>query len=151
MNDKIKYPNVLFSLLNTFAPNILAAYLRYERDQKENIYKVGNIFYTVRVGYGRAGRRVKLVDIQEKNYNGIIRKGFHVKEVDKDGNLLNNDLGGLFYTFFENIKEDDSRLEGLTEDQKYNILKDSNGDKFLCVYEALAPEDEYESKNGNNI
>ena len=71
--ENIKYPNVLFSLLETFAPNILAAYLRYDRDQKENIYKVGNIFYTVRVGYGRAGRRVKLVDIQEKNYNGIIR------------------------------------------------------------------------------
>lgn len=149
--ENIKYPSVLFSLLKTFAPNILAAYLRYERDQKENIYKVGNIFYTVRVGYGRASRRVKLVDIQEKSYNGIIRKGFHVKEVDKDGNLLNNDLGGLFYTFFENIKENDPRLEGLTEDQKYNILRGSNGDKFLCVYEALAPEDEYESKNGNNI
>ena len=149
MNDKIRYPSVLFSLLKTFAPNILAAYLRYERDQEENIYKVGNIFYTVRVGYGRAGRRVKLVDIQEKSYNGIIRKGFHVKEVDKDGNLLNNDLGGLFYTFFENIKEDDPRLEGLTEDQRYNILKDSNGDKFLNVYNMLAPEDEYKSKNGN--
>lgn len=147
--ENIKYPNVLFSLLKTFAPSILAAYLRYERDQKENIYKVGNIFYTVRIGYGRAGRRVKLVDIQEKSYNGIIRKGFHVKEVDKDGNLLNNDLGGLFYTFFENIKEDDSRLEGLTEDQKYNILKGSNGDKFLCVYESLAPEDEYEFSNKN--
>ena len=147
--ENIKYPSVLFSLLKTFAPSILAAYLRYERDQKENIYTVGNIFYTVRVGYCRAGRRVKLVDIQEKSYNGIIRKGFHVKEVDKDGNLLNNDLGGLFYTFFENIKENDSRLEGLTEDQKYNILKGSNGDKFLCVYEALAPEDEYEFSNKN--
>ena len=147
--ENIKYPSVLFSLLKTFAPSILAAYLRYERDQKENIYTVGNIFYTVRVGYGRAGRRVKLVDIQEKSYNGIIRKGFHVKEVDKDGNLLNNDLGGLFYTFYENIKEDDSRLEGLTEDQRYNILKGSNGEKFLCVYEALAPEDEYESSNKN--
>lgn len=143
MKEDIKYPNILFSLLRTYAPRVLKAYLRYERDKKEHIYEVGKIFYTTRIGYGHAGRRVKLVDIEEKNYNGIIRKGFHVKEVDECGNLLNNDLGGLFYTFYENIKDNDSRLNGLTEDQKYHIIKDSNGGMFLSVYSFLAPEDEY--------
>lgn len=134
--------NVLIDFLKVYNPKLYDAYIRYKMDKIENIYKVGGIFYTILPGYGRPGRRVIITDIKEFNTNGIIKKDYHIIEVDKNNNPTNNDLGAIYSTFEERIQEDDERIQNVVINTKNRIIEYSNGSEFMQVYLNLMPEHE---------
>lgn len=133
---------ILKNIMDVRCPMVRAMYERYQRDKEENLYKVGGIFYTTKPGYGRSGKRVKIIDIIDENFNGINRRLYAVKEVNEKNEIKGKDLGAGYYCFNELIEENDERLESFNSILKYHLSRDSHLE-YLGVYFNLMPEDEY--------
>lgn len=144
----------LNEFVGAVSPTLLWAYKRYQRDLKENIYKVGGVFYTVRPGYGPAGRHVIMVKIEDicfpNKEDGVMGKAYHFKELKKDytGKLVpsDKDLGGLIYTTFELFHKDDPRIKDVESYCKSGVYGSSDVVEiyeYFGIYTFLMPEDEY--------